>query len=1238
MDTDEASKIADAAVFATARRHLKDIEKLIIRGAVRGQKYEEIAESHSYTAEYLKQDVGPKLWKLLSQALGERVSKTNFQAALERYRHLLDAEIANTFPSEAPGTSEKAEAVDLSPPTTILPPSGLLPSKLLANSPVNQPIHQSPQPSAPNSLQDLGEAPDISLFYGQTEALVTLEQWTIREHCRLVALFGMGGAGKTSLAVKATEQLQRHFDRTIWRSLRDAPLPEDILLNWLVFLSDGQEASLPTTLDSAISRLIGYLRSSRCLLILDNVESVLLSGSNSGEYRQGYEGYGTLFTRLAEIAHQSCLILTSREKPKEVGWFEGKLLPVRSLRVVGLNQAEGKALLQAKGLAGEQHECETLINIYRGNPLALKIVSITIQDLFDGQISTFLDGGATAIADIWRLLDEQFHRLSDLEKQIMYWLAINRDGVSLSELRDDLLGPVPERKLLEALESLQRRSLIEGKSGSFTQQSVVMEYVTAVLIEQIGQEILTGAIVLLNNHALLKARAKDYVRETQLRLIIQPIIEQLTLALGTKTHVDSYLTQILLYLREQAPRELGYAAGNILNLLCQMQVDLSDRDFSNLAIWQADLRDRNLSGINLSHSDLSKSAFTEIFSGIIALTFHPQGHLFATGTVTGEVHLWSVPDGKQIVSFRAHTGWLLSLAFSPDGNSIATCSDDQTVKIWDVSTKECLHTFCEHSGWVWSVAFSPDGKTLASAGADRTIRFWHTDRGSTYPAGNHSVKTLLGHTGLVRSICFSPDGKTLASGSDDRTIKLWDVNTGICTKTLEGHASWVWAVTFSPNGKFLASSSVDSTIGLWDIGDGNLVKKLRGHCGLVKSIAFSHDSQILVSGGDDNTVRLWDLETESCAKTLPGHGGWVWAVAFSPIDNLIVSCSDNYIIKICDVQTAKCLRTLKGHTAEIRALALSPDGQIIAAGSSDRTTRLWHLGSNQCYQVLSKNLHWVSAVAFSPDGKILASGSDRLKLWHAPSGQYLKTLDGHTSLINSIVFDRTGDLLVTGSCDNTAKLWHLESGKCLQTFQAHKNWVWAVAFSPNNRTLATASGDTTARLWDIQTGQCLKILRGRSGHSGQIWTVAFSPDGQIVATGSDDRRIKLWDVNTGACIANLQSHTNGIKSVSFSPDGEILASGSDDCTIRLWHLPTKTCIKTLTGHKGRVWAIAFTPDGENLISGSQDTTIEFWDIATGVNWKTLKPNDLYQGMNITGATGLTEAQRSVLLSLGAVEI
>jgi WD40 repeat protein len=1203
MDTDEAAKIADAAVFATARRHLKDIELLIVRGSVRGQKYEEIAESNSYTPEYLKSDVGPKLWNLLSEALGEKVTKKNFQAALERHRQLLDGELT---------------AIDVPEAIAVIPRSKL-PS---AGG------HKSSHGGSAQQLQDWGEAPDISVFYGQAEPLATLTRWVVQDRCRLVALGGLGGAGKTSLAVKVAQKLQMEFDRIIWRSLRDAPLPQDILLSWISFLSDGQKMSLPATLDAAISCLMTYLRDCRCLLILDNMESVLSSGSSAGEYKEGYEGYGHVLRRLAETSHQSCAILTSREKPKEVGWFEGDLSLVRSLRVVGLTQTEGTELLHAKGVIGDRSDCETLIDLYRGNPLALKIVSTTIQDLFDGQISTFLDVGTTAIADVWRLLDEQFHRLSDLEKQIMYWLAINRDWISLLELKADLLGGVSERRLLDALDSLQRRSLIECKSSRFTQQSVVMEYVTATLIGRISQEILTKTVNLLNSHALLKARAKDYIRETQLRLIVQPIAEQLTTSLSTKTNVDNHLMQMVSQLQAPESAVIGYAAGNILNLLVQMQIDLCDRDFSTLAIWQADLRDVDLLGVNLSHCDLAQTAFTETFGGIISLAFHPQGQLCATGTVTGEVHLWRTPEGKQIAKFRAHTCWVLSVAFSPDGKLLATCSDDRTVKIWDVSARECIKTFREHGDWVWSVAFSPDGETIASASADRTIRLWHLQR-------DRSVSTWRGHAGLVRSLAFSPDGQTLASGSDDRTIKIWDVSTGTCIRTFEGHLSWVWAVKFSPDGQLVASSSVDSTIRIWDTSTGEPLRKLRGHTGLVKSISFSCDGRILASGGDDNMVRLWDLETGTCLKTLPGHGGWVWAVAFSPVNYLLVSCSDNYIIKICDVQAAKPLRTLKGHTSEIRSLAISPDGRVIATGSSDHTARLWRIDSDRSYRVLHGNLHWVAAVAFSPDGQTLATGSDLLKLWHVPSGQYIKSLYGHTSLINAIAYTPTGDMLVTGSCDNTAKLWHVESGECLRTFQAHTNWVWAIAIDLDGSKLATASGDTTARLWDLATGHCLKVLRG---HRGQLWAVAFSPDGKLVATGSDDRLVKLWDADTGECLGTLEAHTSGIKSLAFSPDGKILASGSDDRTIQFWQVKTQTNLKVLGVHEGRVWAIAFTQDGQTLISGSQDTTIGFWNVDTGERWKTLRVSDPYEGMNITGVTGLTQGQRSVLLSLGAIEM
>jgi hypothetical protein len=75
------------------------------------------------------------------------------------------------------------------------------------------------------------------------------------------------------------------------------------------------------------------------------------------------------------------------------------------------------------------------------------------------------------------LLERQFQRLSDIEQEIMYWLAINREPVLLEELQEDFVSPISTSELLQALVSLQRRSWIEKIAEAFTQQPVVMEYV-----------------------------------------------------------------------------------------------------------------------------------------------------------------------------------------------------------------------------------------------------------------------------------------------------------------------------------------------------------------------------------------------------------------------------------------------------------------------------------------------------------------------------------------------------------------------------------------------------------------------------------------------------------------------------------------------------------------------------------------------------------------------------------------
>lgn len=132
------------------------------------------------------------------------------------------------------------------------------------------------------STQDWGEAVDVSRFYGRQTELQTLSTWIGKEHCRFVGIFGLGGIGKTTLSVKLARQIQSQFEYVIWRSLQQA-LPLNTLLGEILPILMGSEA----TIDSSINLLMKQLQEKRCLLVLDNVESILQSGNRGENTNEG---------------------------------------------------------------------------------------------------------------------------------------------------------------------------------------------------------------------------------------------------------------------------------------------------------------------------------------------------------------------------------------------------------------------------------------------------------------------------------------------------------------------------------------------------------------------------------------------------------------------------------------------------------------------------------------------------------------------------------------------------------------------------------------------------------------------------------------------------------------------------------------------------------------------------------------------------------------------------------------
>ncbi|EDX83196.1 hypothetical protein S7335_375 [Synechococcus sp. PCC 7335] len=1071
---------------------------------------------------------------------------------------------------------------------------------------------------------DWGEKPNTSFFVGREQEISLLTHWVKGEKTRIITLLGIGGIGKTMLAAKLSDHLQHNFEYIIWRSLREAPPLSEILIHLIQFLSnqDEIETNLPTRLGERINCMLKYLREHRCLIILDNLEAIL-QAEIVGEFRQGYDEYGKFLKLIGKSEHNSCLILTSREHILGLSQLEGPKFPVRHWPVKGLKYEASLQILKAKGLTFEDsnQQADTLIARSGGNPQILSLVSTDIKELFFGDISDFLQEQVTVLENVQTLLSGQVNRLTHLEQLTMYWLAINREPVSIDELMKDLLPSISKHKLRVALSTLSKRSLIEVNSLRFTLQNVVMEYITEKLVQQSIHELRECEFNRLHNHSLIKASAKDYVRETQIRLILRPVANSIE-------NSHRVIINALQNVRQHIEWKAGYISGNLLNLVTHSKLQEKSFDFSELTLRQIHLTGVSLRNQNLAYTSLIQSSLTHTFHSLYTVAWSPNRNFLATGDAIGNVQLWSVENRQQLATFKGHANWIRSVAFSPNGQLLASSSGDSTVRLWDVKNKTCIHVFEGHMDGVRTVAFSPNGQLLASGSGDSTVRLWDVKNKTC-------IHVFEGHMDGVRTVAFSHDSKLLASGSEDCSVRVWNVEERLCLYKFTGEKNCFWAVAFSPDGKFIAGSE-NYLIRLWDIERQECAHTFEGHRNWIWAVAFSPDGRFMATGSADTTVRLWDVQRQQCEQVLEGHNSWIQSVHFSPEGRNLVSASNDGTIRLWETHSGKCVHVFEGYTNGVLSVTFSPDSMLVASGSEETNlVRLWDIQRCQCVHLFEGHTKWVWSVAFSSDGKFLATGSadTTIRLWNISNKECVFTFEGHTNWVRSVAFDPSSHYLASSSEDATVRLWHLHNRECIHVFEGHTSWVRSAVFSPDGNCLASASNDGTIRLWDVSKLQCIHTFEG---HTNGVWSVAFSPDGQFLASGSADNTVRLWNLRTNQCVQVFEGHTNWVWPVAFSPDGQLLASGSADATVRLWNFQKGKYTRILRGHTSGVRSIHFSSDSLYLVSGSHDGTIRIWNTQTGTQLNLFQSPRPYEGTNITGIQGLTEEQRFSMISLGAI--
>ena len=159
MNAQEALEFARSLAIEKKGRSLDPVEEAIFVGAWDGYKYEDIAVTNPDLNRRSLRDDGSKLWRLLSELLEEKVTKTTFKSILE--------------------------------------------AKYLTSQQNKEDSLLLQKPSASTLLSEYWqEPPELRVFYGRSRELDNLKQWIVEEKCQLVAVSGMTGIGKTALGAK----------------------------------------------------------------------------------------------------------------------------------------------------------------------------------------------------------------------------------------------------------------------------------------------------------------------------------------------------------------------------------------------------------------------------------------------------------------------------------------------------------------------------------------------------------------------------------------------------------------------------------------------------------------------------------------------------------------------------------------------------------------------------------------------------------------------------------------------------------------------------------------------------------------------------------------------------------------------------------------------------------------------------------------------------------------------------
>ncbi|WP_433514614.1 NB-ARC domain-containing protein [Nonomuraea sp. CA-143628] len=535
-------------------------------------------------------------------------------------------------------------------------------------------------------------------------------------------------------------------------------------------------------------------------------------------------------------------------------------------------------------------------------------------------------------------------------------------------------------------------------------------------------------------------------------------------------------------------------------------------------------------------------------SSVAAIAVASGGSWFASAGLDGVLSRWSV-EGLQQTTLIAQCAGMTSVAIAPTGNWMVAGDSEGVVHVVAAGGGDVV-SMRGHQDAVNSIAISRDGSWFASAGNDGSILLWGVD-------GSRQGR-LYARRGEVQAVAIPGMGPWLASADSDGAVRLWDEGGGI-SRVIFDRSQRLRDLAISPDGQWLAAVGDLGVVQLWH-SDGRERAVLWGHRGVVRKVAIAPDGEWLVSGGMDGTLRLWTADATR-RRVAECNCGGVSALAIEPRGAWLVSGGLDGSLQIWKPEALWRMGSAS-HGVDVRSVAVSPDGTWLASACSDGSVRLWD-ANGASRELLGRHGRWTSQVAIATDGTWFASAGwdGQVRLW-APDGSQRGMLAGHRGGATAVAIAPDGSWLAAADWSGSVRVWDVDYRETRRVLTGSRLWVSSIAIAPDGAWWVTAAEDGALLLWE-EDGSLRGELRG---HQSGIRSVAIAPDGSWLVSADTDGEMRLWDVK-GSLRCVLSEGDGAIESVAISFDGSLIAAAYTNGLVRLWdpHRASSLTVVRLSG-------------------------------------------------------------------------